>query len=79
MTAPDNEAAWDALADAYQEHVGWPEDELTWGLRCPPESDLRVLGVADAAVLVLGCGGGQRRTGGRGATSPAGATGSGTG
>lgn len=61
MTAPDNERSWDALAGAYQEHVGWPDDELTWGWRVPPESALGlVTDVAQgAATLVLGCGGGQ--------------------
>lgn len=58
---PDNAAAWDVLAAAYQEHVGWPEDELHWGLACPPESDLRLVRdvVPGARTLVLGCGGGQ--------------------
>jgi SAM-dependent methyltransferase len=58
---PDNAAGWDALADAYQAHVGWPDDELAWGWRTPPESDLRLLSdvVAGARTLVLGCGGGQ--------------------
>ncbi|MBW3658278.1 MAG: class I SAM-dependent methyltransferase [Actinobacteria bacterium] len=58
---PDNEASWDALAGAYQEHVGWPDDELTWGWRTPPESELRLVSdvVAGATTLVLGCGGGQ--------------------
>ncbi len=61
MTTPDNRAAWDVLADAYQAHVGWPDDELTWGLRCPPERELRVVTdvAAGARTLVLGCGGGQ--------------------
>jgi SAM-dependent methyltransferase len=59
--APDIAAGWDLLADAYQEHIGWPEDELSWGLRCPTESELQVVSdVADgASALVLGCGGGQ--------------------
>lgn len=58
---PDNRAAWDALADAYQHHVGWPDDDLTWGLRCPPEGQLALITdvVRDARTLVLGCGGGQ--------------------
>ena len=58
---PDNAAGWDALADAYQQHVGWPDEDLSWGLRCPPEDELRlVTDVAPgAATVVLGCGGGQ--------------------
>jgi SAM-dependent methyltransferase len=58
---PDNAAAWDALAAAYQEHVGWPDDELHWGLACPPETDLRLVSdvAPGARTLVLGCGGGQ--------------------
>lgn len=61
MSHPDNERSWDALAAAYQEHVGWPEDELTWGWRTPPEAELRLVSdvVAGATTLVLGCGGGQ--------------------
>ncbi|WP_052667983.1 class I SAM-dependent methyltransferase [Nitriliruptor alkaliphilus] len=57
----DNGAAWDRLADAYQRWVGWPEDVLTWGIRCPPEEDLHlVTDVADGArTLVLGCGAGE--------------------
>lgn len=56
-----NARGWDRLADAYQRHVGWPEDELTWGIRCPPESDLRLISdvVQAARTLVLGCGGGE--------------------
>lgn len=58
---PDNAAAWDALAAAYDREVGWPEQELAWGIRCPPESRLDVIGdvVAGATTTVLGCGGGQ--------------------
>lgn len=61
VPGPDNAAGWDRLADAYQAHVGWPDQALTWGFRCPPESDLQVLaGVTSGArTLVLGCGGGQ--------------------
>lgn len=61
VTGPDNERSWDALADAYQQHVGWPDDELTWGWRMPAESELRLVSdvVAGARTLVLGCGGGQ--------------------
>jgi SAM-dependent methyltransferase len=53
--------AWDRLADAYQRHIGWPDDELTWGLRCPSESELGLIsGVVEAPrTLVIGCGGGQ--------------------
>jgi SAM-dependent methyltransferase len=61
VSGPDNERSWDALAAAYQEHVGWPDDELTWGWRTPPEAELRLVAdvVAGASTLVLGCGGGQ--------------------
>lgn len=61
MSSADNVAGWDALADAYQEHVGWVEDELTWGLRCPPEAELGLVAdvVEGAATVVLGCGGGE--------------------
>jgi SAM-dependent methyltransferase len=57
----DNARGWDALADAYQREIGWPADELTWGLRCPPESELGLLtGLVEGAdVVVVGCGGGQ--------------------
>lgn len=59
--APDNTSGWDRLADAYQREVGWPEDELCWGLRCPPEDELRLVSdvVGGADTVVLGCGGGQ--------------------
>jgi SAM-dependent methyltransferase len=58
---PDIAAGWDRLADAYQRDVGWPEDELTWGFRCPSEQHLGLVGdvVPDAATVVVGCGGGQ--------------------
>jgi SAM-dependent methyltransferase len=61
VEGPDNVAGWDRLADAYQQHVGWPEDQLSWGLRTPPERDLRLVSdvVDGAATVVLGCGGGQ--------------------
>lgn len=60
MTDPDGNArSWDTLADAYQHEVGWPEDDLAWGIRCPRESQLAVLAGASGATLVLGCGGGQ--------------------
>lgn len=56
-----NAHAWDRLSDAYQQHVGWPDDELTWGIRCPPETELGlVTDVVDGArTLVVGCGGGE--------------------
>lgn len=58
---PDIAAAWDTLAAAYEREVGWPEDELTWGLRCPPEAELRLVSdvVGGARTVVLGCGAGQ--------------------
>lgn len=58
---PDITAGWDRLADAYQREIGWPDDRLTWGFRCPPERELRLVSdvVAGAATLVIGCGGGQ--------------------
>ena len=58
--APDNRASWDAISRAYQDTLGWPSDRLTWGIRCPPENELRLLGnVGGKRALVLGCGGGQ--------------------
>jgi ubiquinone/menaquinone biosynthesis C-methylase UbiE len=57
---PDNRAGWDAIAGAYQQKLGWFSDRLAWGMRCPFEDDLRLLGdVRGRHVLVLGCGGGQ--------------------
>lgn len=58
---PDNAAAWDTLAASYDHEVGWPERELAWGIRCPPESQLRVISdvVSGATTTVVGCGGGQ--------------------
>jgi len=61
-TPPDRNArGWDMLADAYQREIGWPDDALTWGLRCPPEAELGLVGdlVAGARTVVVGCGGGQ--------------------
>ncbi len=56
-----NAAGWDRLADAYRDHVGWVSEELTWGLRCPPESDVGLVTdvVEGARTVVLGCGGGE--------------------
>lgn len=57
---PDNRASWNAISAAYQQKLGWPADRLTWGIRCPSEDDLRLLGDAQGKrALVLGCGGGQ--------------------
>ena len=57
---PDNRAGWDAISSEYQEKLGWPAERLTWGIRCPPENELRLLGdVRGKRALVLGCGGGQ--------------------
>lgn len=61
LAGPDIVQGWDELAAAYQRWVGWPDDDLSWGLRCPPERDLKlVTDVVDgAATVVVGCGGGQ--------------------
>lgn len=57
---PDNRAGWDAVSAAYQERLGWFSDRLAWGIRCPFEDELNLLGdVRGRHVLVLGCGGGQ--------------------
>jgi ubiquinone/menaquinone biosynthesis C-methylase UbiE len=58
---PDIAAGWDRLADAYQREIGWPDDQLSWGFRCPPEHELRLVSdvAAGADTLVIGCGGGQ--------------------
>ncbi len=58
--SPDTRASWDAISDVYQARLGWPSDRLAWGIRCPFEDELRLLGdVSGKRVLVLGCGGGQ--------------------
>lgn len=61
MESPHNARGWDRLADAYQRELGWPDDDLTWGMRCPPEAELGLITdvVTDADTLVVGCGGGQ--------------------
>lgn len=57
---PDNRAGWDAISAEYQERLGWPSDRLAWGIRCPFEDELQLLGdVSGLSALVLGCGGGQ--------------------
>ncbi len=57
----DNATGWDRLAEAYATHVGWVDDELTWGLRCPPERELCLVSdvVGGARTAVVGCGGGE--------------------
>jgi ubiquinone/menaquinone biosynthesis C-methylase UbiE len=60
MTDEKNIAGWEAIAARYQRERGWPSDDLCWGHRVAPESELGVLGgVAGKRALVLGCGGGQ--------------------
>jgi ubiquinone/menaquinone biosynthesis C-methylase UbiE/ADP-ribose pyrophosphatase YjhB (NUDIX family) len=57
---PDNRAAWNAIAAAYRARHRLPTDRLLYGLRCPSEDDLGLLGeVRGRRVLVLGCGGGE--------------------
>lgn len=57
---PDNRLGWDEVSASYQERLGWFSDRLAWGIRCPFEDELRLLGdVRGRHVLVLGCGGGQ--------------------
>lgn len=58
--APDNRAAWNTIADAYQtrERGNWAV--LGWGVWCPDETELGVLGdVKGKRALVVGCGGGE--------------------
>jgi SAM-dependent methyltransferase/ADP-ribose pyrophosphatase YjhB (NUDIX family) len=57
---PDNRSAWNAISPAYQASRGPPADDIYWGVLCPPESELSLLGeVKGRRLLVLGCGGGQ--------------------
>jgi ubiquinone/menaquinone biosynthesis C-methylase UbiE/ADP-ribose pyrophosphatase YjhB (NUDIX family) len=57
---PDNRQAWNAIAVAYQGRHALPTDRLVYGVRCPTEEELGLLGeVQDRRILVLGCGGGQ--------------------
>ncbi len=60
MSDDKNAKGWNAIGPRYQAERGWPHEELFWGHRVPPESELRALGeVKDKRALVLGCGGGQ--------------------
>ena len=57
---PDNRAAWNAITAAYQARHRLPTDRLIYGVRCPSEDELGLLGdVRGRRVLVLGCGGGE--------------------
>ncbi len=57
---PDNRAAWNAIAAAYQSRERSSWDVLSWGIWCPNEAELRILGnVSDRRALVVGCGGGE--------------------
>lgn len=57
---PDNRAAWNQVSAAYQARYRIPTDRFKWGIWCPDESRLRLLGdVRGKRCLVLGCGGGQ--------------------
>ncbi|MBI4571137.1 MAG: methyltransferase domain-containing protein [Chloroflexi bacterium] len=58
-TPPDNRAAWNAIARAYQDRYQISTESIDWGPRCS-ERDLQLLGdVSGLRVIVLGCGGGQ--------------------
>jgi ubiquinone/menaquinone biosynthesis C-methylase UbiE len=55
-----NVEAWDRAAVRYQEEVGLPVDDVSYGPGLPTEAELRLLGgLAGKRVLELGCGGGQ--------------------
>ena len=57
---PDNAAAWDRYASAYQAAARLPTDVVHFGPDLPDESALHLLGeVKGRRVLDLGCGGGQ--------------------
>jgi SAM-dependent methyltransferase/ADP-ribose pyrophosphatase YjhB (NUDIX family) len=59
-TAPDNRAAWNTIARAYQERYKLPTDRLVYAPRCAGEDELQLIGdVSGLRVIVLGCGGGQ--------------------
>lgn len=58
--APDNRAAWNTIAGAYQTRQRGNWNVLGWGVWCPDESELNVLGdVSGKRALVVGCGGGE--------------------
>lgn len=60
MSDEQNAKGWDAIGARYQSERGWPRDDLFWGHRVAPESELRLLGeLRGKSALVLGCGGGQ--------------------
>ena len=57
---PDNRAAWNTIARAYQDRMQLPTDRLVYGSRCPDEEELQLLGnLSGLRAIVLGCGGGQ--------------------
>jgi SAM-dependent methyltransferase len=57
---PDNRASWNAIADAYQTRERGDWTVLGWGVWCPDENELRVLGdIKGKRALVVGCGGGE--------------------
>jgi SAM-dependent methyltransferase len=59
-TPPDNRAAWNAIANAYQTRERGNWNVLGWGVWCPDETELRVVGdVSGKRALVVGCGGGE--------------------
>jgi SAM-dependent methyltransferase len=59
-TPPDNRAAWNAIADAYQTRERGDWNVIGWGIWCPDESELNVIGdVRGKRALVVGCGGGE--------------------
>lgn len=60
MSDEKNSKGWDTIGARYQAEKGWPKDDLHWGHRVPPESELRALGeIRGKRAIVLGCGGGQ--------------------